>query len=148
MDLDSAVREFEAVIIGQARLGGEELDVAAEALLAAARPGLERLALKLAEQAAIEVSSQLPDSSVDVVVSEGEPSLMVRTEQDRSTKRFSGEELEARITLRLPSELKAAVEERADETGDSVNTYVVRSLMGASRRRGGAGKKIKGTLRT
>lgn len=148
MDLDSAVAEFEAVVSGQARLGGDEVDEAAEALLAAARPGLERLALRLAEQAAVEVSAQLPDATVEVVVSEGEPSLTVRTASAAETKRFSGEDLEARLTLRLPGELKEMVEDRAQEAGDSVNSYVVHSLMGAARRRGGAGKRVKGTLKT
>ena len=147
MDLDSAVAEFESVLTGQARLGGDEVDEAAEALLAAARPGLERLALRLAEQAAIEVSAQLPEATVEVVVSGGEPSLSVRSSTNDDTKRFSGEDLHARLTLRLPSELKEMVEDRAQESGDSVNSYVVHSLMGAARRRG-AGKSVKGTLKT
>ncbi|MDH3470665.1 MAG: Arc family DNA-binding protein, partial [Acidimicrobiia bacterium] len=134
MDLDSAVAEFEAIVSGQARLGGEEVDEAAEALLTAARPGLERLAFRLAEQAAVEVSAQLPEATVEVVVSEGEPTLAVRSSSSAETKRFSGEDLEARLTLRLPAELKEQVENCAQESGDSVNSFVVHSLMGAARR--------------
>lgn len=148
MEIESALAEFEAVVTAQAQLGGDDLDEAAEALFSAARPGVERLALRLAEQAALEVSAQLPEASVDVVVSDGEPTLAVRPETPSGAKRFSGEELEARLTLRLPAELKALVEERADETGDSVNSYVVHSLMGTTRRRRGVGTKVRGTLKT
>jgi predicted HicB family RNase H-like nuclease len=148
MDVDSAVAEFEAVIAGQAQLGGNELDEAAEALLTAARPGVERLVLRLAEQAAVEVTAQLPEASVDVVVSDGEPTLAVRSETPAESKRFSGEELEARLTLRLPTELKDLVELRAKESGGSVNSYVVDSLMRTTRRRKGSGTKVTGTLKT
>ena len=148
MDLDTTVAEFEATITTQARLGGEVLDETAEALLAATRPAVERMAMRLAEQAAVEVSVQLPDASVEVVISDGEPTMAVRANPESETKRLSGDELEARLTLRLPSDLKSLVEDRAAEKGESVNSYVLHALMNATRRRGGSAKRVKGTVTT
>ena len=46
-----------------------------------------------------------------------------------------GEELSARITLRLPESLKAAVEKAADREGVSTNTWLVRAIARATESR-------------
>jgi hypothetical protein len=82
---------------------------------------------------------------VDVVLSDGEPTLIVRS--DAAATSFNAEELEARMTVRLPSNLKAALEEAADDAGDSVNSYVIKTLAtGATR--GRKGSRIRETLET
>ena len=57
------------------------------------------------------------------------------------------EDLEARITLRLSETLKAVLEDAAGEAGDSVNTYVVKTLTSKARERG-TGRRFSGTIET
>ena len=53
-------------------------------------------------------------------------------------------DLDARITLRLPSNLKQLIEEAADIGGDSVNAYVVKTLSGSAKTARKSGNTIKG----
>ena len=56
---------------------------------------------------------------------------------------------EARITVRLPQQLKEQLESAASESGESMNTFVIRSLSAKTRaveRR--AGKSFRGTIQT
>ena len=77
---------------------------------------------------------------------DGDPALVVRSQQG-SEPQFSAEDLEARLTLRLPSILKDQIEEAAGDAGDSINTYVVKSLSRSSGRKR-SGRKITETFRT
>lgn len=107
---------------------------------------MERAALELAEQAAIEVGAQLPDHRIDVVLREGEPSLVVRTVEAQAV--FSTDDLEARLTLRLPTILKKDLEEAAGSAGDSINAYVVKTLAGRGRGTRRTGRHVTGTFQT
>ncbi|MDK1027527.1 MAG: toxin-antitoxin system HicB family antitoxin, partial [Actinomycetota bacterium] len=77
-----------------------------------------------------EVAAQLPDNTVDVVLSDGEPTLVVRRTGDSVT--INTEDLDARMTVRLPENLKDDLEAAASELGDSVNTFVVKALAGSA----------------
>lgn len=141
MQIEPLMTKIEAAVSTQLAVAGADpaVEAAAAQLIAALRPALGQAALELAEQAAAEVSGQLPDRTVEVTLSEGDPTLRV---VDRGTEEEPGsdEEFDARITLRLPPSLKGLVEEAAGSTGDSVNTWVVRTLAskaGRSRRSGG-----------
>ena len=148
MDISSAMAEFEEALNEQLSLTGAdpEIEAAAEALLAVLRPTLHRLALGLAEQAAEEVSAQLPEYAIDVVLSEGQPSLAARPLSDDPP--FAAEDLEARLTVRLPNKLKALIEEAAAEAGDSVNTYVFKSLSSRAHKASKSGRRVSGTIQT
>lgn len=148
MDTSTAMTQIEASVEQQILLGGgdPQTEAAARVLLAALEPAIARLALDLAEQAAVEVASQLPGYEVEVVVSGGEPSLRVRQEEIDSAV---GESLDARLTLRLPPRIKEMIEEAADERGESLNTWMVRTISskaGGARRR--AGRSVEGTMET
>jgi len=147
MDTSSVIAALEAALADQVSLAGGDDAVAraAEALATALRPALAQASLSLAEQAATEMAAQLPDNDVDVVVRNGEPLLVVRTKE--SDVRYTLDDLEARLTLRLPAILKTEIEEAAGVTGDSVNTYVVKTLSGL-RRGSRKGKRITGTFQT
>jgi hypothetical protein len=106
-------------------------------LLDAIGPALRVAALELAEQAAGEVRAQLPEHSVDVVLSEGDPTLRITDGKPGSDDRSASEEFDARITLRLPPSLKELIEDAAGTTGESVNAWVVEAL----------GKRARGTRR-
>ncbi len=147
MDSEGIVAQVEAAVESQLRLTGEDsvLSEAADALLGALQPALRDAVMRVAVQAAAEVSAQLPDHTVDVVLSEGEPSLVVRDQRESVT--VSTDDLEARMTVRLPSELKEYLEIAAGEEGDSVNTFVIKTLSTKKRKKNTEGK-FKGTIRT
>ena len=107
------------------------------------------MAYELAQQAAHEVAAQLPGKEVDVVLEDGEPVLRVRPAATTDDP-LNPEDLDARITLRVPAHLKQAVESAAQQLGDSVNSFVVRTLAAHQReaeQQTGSGPDMKGTIR-
>jgi uncharacterized protein (DUF1778 family) len=134
MDIDGVVAEFKATLTGQLRLAGDDESVAAagDAMLTALEPALRQAGSRLAEQAAAEIGAQIPDYTIDVVLEGGQPTLRVRADGDEIS--INTEDLGARITVRLPENLKDELEACASEIGDSVNTYVVRALAGKAKR--------------
>ncbi len=149
MDIDSVVAEFKTMLYGQLRLAGEDpsVEAAAEAIIATLEPALKQAASTLAEQAAVEVGSQLPDHNVDVVLTSGQPTLVVRPTGDVIT--VNTDDLGARITVRLPEELKDDLEIAASDLGDSVNTFVVRALAGNAKRSKASSRSVfEGTIDT
>ena len=132
MDIESVVGQVRQVDEGQLRIAAEDPAVATagEAVLTALEPALRQAASTLAEQAAAEVAAQLPDSTVDVVLSDGQPTLVVRRVRDEVT--VNTEDLDARMTVRLPEDLKDDLEAAASELGDSVNMFVVKALSGSA----------------
>ena len=136
MDTTTATAKLEAAIDQQLLLaGGDEAVVSAgEVVLGALRPAVSALALDLCQQAAAEVGAQLPHHTVEVLMRDGEPSLQVR-ELDAPTHAPDPDELEARLTLRRPENLKRLVEDEASASGDSINSWVVRTLASRARTR-------------
>ena len=146
MNTEAIVSRIEDQLMATGRLADDPaIEQAVDALVTAVVPAVKQAVLELVEQAAAEVSAQLTVGSLEVVLSEGEPSLVVRS--DESTPSFSTDELEARMTVRLPNQLKSALEEAADDAGDSVNSFVLKTLAtGTSRSR--RGRRIRETLET
>ncbi|MDH3250793.1 MAG: type II toxin-antitoxin system HicB family antitoxin [Acidimicrobiia bacterium] len=126
MDVTGAITQIEASIAHQLALPGGDPEVTdlANSLLNALQPALRQAAFELAQQAAAEVAAQLPGHDVRVTLADGEP--MVEVRQPEAT--VSTDDYEARLTLRLPDALKRIIEESAGETGDSVNSWVVKTL--------------------
>jgi hypothetical protein len=147
MDISAFVEEIESALSGQLGLTGDDPAVvrAGEAMIVALQPAIERAALRLAEQAAEELDAQLPGKSVGVRLQEGTPILTVEDSGDPIT--IDTDSVEARITVRLPDRLKEILEEVASESGDSVNTYVVKTLSSKTRDRS-AGRRFTGTIET
>ncbi len=151
MDTSIAMTRLTAAIEQQVVLAGAdaETEELARAMLAAAEPAIRQIAFDLAEQAAVEVASQLSGYDVDVVLSEGEPALRIRQAGEDAAPASSGESLDARITLRLPPSLKEIVESAADEKGESVNTWLVKALSSkAQTSKKVPGRRITGTIET
>ncbi len=137
MHLDHAFIEIETAVDNQVRIGAPELTEIASELMLALRPALERTLIGVVEEAATEVSAQLIGQRVDVRLDNGSPVLVVT--EERKERSHDPEELEARVTLRLPSSLKSLIEESASTTGDSINGWVVDALRTrAGRRTGGS----------
>ena len=54
--------------------------------------------------------------------------------------RATDEDLTARISLRLPTSLKELIEASAGDTGESVNSWVIRTLEGRTKRQPKGGR--------
>ncbi|MDJ0960787.1 MAG: toxin-antitoxin system HicB family antitoxin [Acidimicrobiia bacterium] len=147
MDTRSVMAGLEASLNAQLELAATDpaVESAARALMLALDPAIKQAAFEIAQQAALEVDAQLPDASVEVTLRDGEPTLVVRQEEGDAA-RYRSDELAARLTVRLPEALKAELEAAADDVGDSVNAYVIKSLSSQGRKR--SRKRIQGTFET
>src|SRR3954471_4065157 len=108
-------------------LGDERSAQVAQRLTAALGSNLRLKLLELFSQAAVELSSKMPSGHIEVRLAGQEPEL-VFVDAPGETGGMAGEELSARISLRLPESLKVAVEKAADREGVSTNTWLVRSI--------------------
>lgn len=147
MHLQPVMTALEAAVSTQLAVAGADptMEAAASQLLAALEPAIRQVGLELAQQAADEVGAQLADRNVEVVMVDGEPQLRVSQPSDPEPSTLE-EDFDARITLRLPPSLKGLVESAADETGDSVNTWVVKTLTTGARRSTRVGRTVRGTF--
>jgi hypothetical protein len=147
MNTEAIAAKLEDQLAAAGRIAGGDasIDPIVDALLTALGPAIRQAAMELVQQAAVEIGAQLPSGRVDVVIKDGEPSLVFHSEETEPT--FNTDELEARMTVRLPSNLKAALEEAAGVTGDSVNSYVLKTLA-SSASRGRRARRVKETLQT
>ena len=147
METKAIVARLEDSLAAAGRLAGDDpaVEQAIEALINGLGPAFKQAVFELAEQAAMEVGAQLTTGSVDVVLAEGEPGLVVRS--DAPEPSFAADDLEARMTVRLPTNLKSALEEAADSSGDSVNSFVIKTLASGATR-GRKGRRIRETFET
>ena len=147
MDTTGLIAHLESAVASQVVLAGNDPSVerAARAILNVLEPALRNAALDLAQQAAAEIEAQLGDQSVEVIVSDGEPSLRLGRTDDEPA--VVGEGYEARLTLRLPARIKELVEEAAGSTGDSVNGWVVKALSSKAKTSSRLpGRRVTGTV--
>lgn len=147
MNITAAVAALEQAVTQQVMIGGDDpgVEAATRAVLAAIEPAIKQISLDFAQQAAHEVGAQLSDHEVEVVLTDGEPALRVRALEIEGSEVTAGD-YEARLTLRLPEVLKELVEESAGQSGDSVNTWVVKTLSSKARRRAERGGKVTGSF--
>lgn len=129
MQTSAALHNLECAVDAQLALVGDPgVEAAGRAVLAALRPALREAAMELATQAVEEVRAQLPGYRVELVINDSEPGIRIAPDE-ASGPQVEGE-FDARITLRLPDAIKDIVERAASESGDSVNTWVVKTLAG------------------
>lgn len=146
MNTTAAIAALEQAVAQQVMIGGDDpgVEAATRMMLAAIEPAMKQIALDLAQQAALEVGAQLSDYEVEVVLTDGEPTLRIRPSEEDGGE-ITGD-YEARLTLRLPEVLKDLVEENAGQAGDSVNTWVVKTLSSKARKRTERGGKVTGSF--
>lgn len=146
MDTTAVFRQLEAAVTMQLQIAGFDESAAkvGEVLLASLEPALRHATFTLAEQAAHEVSAQLPGHRVEVTLRGGEPELVVTEEP--ADPAAGDEDLEARITVRLPTSLKNDLEAAASVYGDSVNAFVIKTLRSKASRR--KSRRFTGTIDT
>ncbi len=146
MDISNAFAQIEAAVQQQLVISGSDptVEAAAEALLAGLKPAIRQVASDFAQEVATEVEAQLPDTRVEVVLTDGEPHLSLRPRESEGP--VEPGVYEARLTLRLPDSLKSLVEEAAGGSGDSVNTWVVKTLSTRAKRSKRVGNRVSGTF--
>jgi hypothetical protein len=147
VDASIVMAEIEQAVGAQLRLSGEDPAVAeaVEAVMVALEPAVDRAVARLAEEAAEEVESQLPGRRVRIELRGGVPVLVVGAADEPEP--IDTDDLEARITLRLSDRLKGVIEEAAAEVGDSMNTFVVKTLANKAQERS-TGRRYTGTIQT
>ena len=147
MNTNAAIAALEQAVSQQVMIGGGDpsVEAAARAFLGAIEPAMKQIALDLAQQAAVEIDAQLPEHEIEVVLADGDPVLRVRSSESEAGEVAPGD-YEARLTLRLPEMLKDLVEENAGQTGDSVNTWVVKALSSKARKRSDRGGRVTGSF--
>jgi predicted HicB family RNase H-like nuclease len=145
MNLTIVLDGLQEDLQGLAELGDERSAQIARRLGDALGSNLRLKLLDLLSQAAVELSSKLPSGHVEVRLAGQEPELVFVAETG-SESAGAGEELSARISLRLPESLKQAVEKAADREGVSTNAWLVRSIARAAESRPThvGGKRLSG----
>ena len=145
MNLTIVLDGLQQDLQGLAELGDERSARIAERLGEALASNLRLKLFDLLSQAALEVSARLPSGHVEVRLAGQEPELVFVDESGEGAA-AAGEELTARISLRLPESLKAAVERAAAAEGVSTNTWLVRAIARQTESRPArfAGKRLTG----
>jgi hypothetical protein len=146
MNLTIVIEGLREDLQGIAELGDERSAQIARRLTDALSSSLRLKVLDLLGQAALEVSSKLPSGHVEVRLAGQEPELVFVDDAPADTTGTVGEELSARITLRLPESLKTSVERAADREGVSTNAWLIRAIARATESRPThvTGKRLSG----
>ena len=107
------------------KLGGQELDSAVSRLIPTLAPVLRTRLLEALTEIAEELSEQLPGAHLEARVQGDEIELIYF--EDGSVTRESPADLNARITLRLPEDLKSRIESAATKEGISLNSWLLKT---------------------
>ncbi|MBF8253051.1 MAG: pilus assembly protein HicB [Actinobacteria bacterium] len=107
------------------KLGGQELDSAVSRLIPTLTPVLRTRLLEALTEIAEELSEQLPGAHLEARIQGDEIELIYI--EDSSTVRENPADLNARITLRLPEDLKSRIESAATNEGISLNSWLLKA---------------------
>lgn len=146
MDLTPYLETLRRDLAASAAVGSEDVSRTAELLAGSLDASARLCLLEALTDAAAEVSTRLSTASVEVRLRGRDADLVVTELGDQPPEpeaptraqppETSGDV--ARITLRLPEELKEQVELAAAAEGISVNAWLVRAIAGAVGGRPGA----------
>jgi hypothetical protein len=145
MNLTIVLEGLQEDLRGLAELGDERSAQIANRLGQALASNLRLKLFDLLSQAAVELSAKLPSGHIEVRLAGQEPEL-VFVDSPGGDAGPVGEELSARISLRLPESLKASVEAAAAREGVSTNAWLVRAIARATESRPVhvSGKRLSG----
>src|SRR4051794_13520081 len=147
MDLTPYVASLGRELLTAVETGGDEASALVERLTVSMESAIRLALLEALSAAADEISTELAPGSVQVRLRGRDPEFVVaphRAEQppDDTADRGAGPDDAAngfedgattRINVRLPEQLKTAVEEAAGKEGRSVNAWLVRAASTALR---------------
>jgi hypothetical protein len=130
MELQTFVERLQADLEAVAAVGDDAVAEAAARLSAAIGASAGLRLLDALTEAALELSSQLESGHVEVRLAGRDPTLVFVPDEGNASApgTTSDDGLTARISLRLPQALKAAIDAAAAREGVSVNTWLVRAL--------------------
>ena len=139
MDLSPYVDQLRRELLAAAEVGGDEARALAERLTAPLEASLRLALLSALSTAAEEITTQLAPGAVDVRLRGGDIGFVVTvpdppggdTDERPAPEQpapDADEGATSRITLRLPENLKARVEDAAGSEGLSVNTWLLRAV--------------------
>ena len=112
-----------------AALGDEQVVDALRRLSDTVEPSLRLRVIDLLSEAALTLNGQLRDGHIEVRLAGRDPELVyVDDPKEPDEPPAPGDDLSARITLRLPEGLKAGIEIAASREGVSANAWIVRAL--------------------
>jgi len=142
MDITPYVDTLRRDLVAAAEAGGDELKRAAERLSYALDPSARLALMEAISHAAAEITAELPQGSVDVrlvgreldfVVEMAPPTALAAPPPPPAPPMPDEDDGDlARITLRIPESVKARAEEKAAAAGQSLNTWLVNVVRGAS----------------
>ena len=145
MNIAAFVEALQQDLARVAEMGDAATAEAARRISAALEPSLRLRLMDVLGEAAVELTSQLPDGHVEVRLAGGDPELVYVEERGGPVP--TGEDsLSARVTLRLPETLKAVIDAAAQEAGVSANTWLLQQISRStgSKRRGPGGRRMTG----
>ena len=126
MHIDGIRQDLQAAA---AALGDEAVQEALRRLSDAVEPSLRLRVIDMLSEAALALNGQLADGHIEVRLAGREPELVFVDEPEAPEEPPTpGDDLSARITLRLPEGLKAGIEVAAAREGVSTNAWIVRAL--------------------
>jgi hypothetical protein len=148
MDLTSYVNNLGREFATLAEAGGDEARALVERLTGSLESAIRMTLLDTLSAAADEITRDLAPGSVELRLRGRDPNFVVTpppaeptddaTEDDPATADgdtpIAEDGPSSRINVRLPEQLKAAVEEAAAKEGRSVNAWLVRAASAALRR--------------
>jgi hypothetical protein len=164
MELEPYVDKLREQLAVAAAPGGEEALAVAHRLTVALEPAVRLTLLDALSTAAAEITSDLAPGSVELRLRGGDPDFVVaapppETAGERSSgadpagamaasSTAAGEGSTARINLRLPDQLKSAVEHSAEREGLSINAWLVRAVAAAVERGQSGARREQRTARS
>src|SRR5947208_7179024 len=146
MNLTIVLEGIQEDLRGLSELGDERSAQVARRIGEALGSSLRLKLFDLRSQAAVELSSKLPSGHIEVRLAGQEPELVFVDSSPGEGAGTAGEDLSARISLRLPESLKTAVEAAAAREGVSTNAWLVRAIARATESRPVhvSGKRLSG----
>src|SRR6478609_3290325 len=141
MDITPYVDSLRQALVSAADSAGDDTRQAAERLSFALDSSSRLAIMEAVSQAAAEITAEMPNGGVDVRLNGRDLDFLVHvaapTPPAPPPPPPAPEDVDdgnlARITLRLPESVKAKAEERANEAGQSLNTWLVNVVRAATR---------------
>lgn len=136
MDLTPYLEALRADLAAAAAPGGDDTARAAQLLCLALESSARLALLEAISDAAAEITTRLPDATVEVRLRGREADLVVTHTDEQPAAPApaaafpDGGDL-TRLTLRMPESLKTHVEQTAAAEGISVNAWLVRAVTAA-----------------
>lgn len=146
MKMSSFIDRLSADLLALGHLGGADLESAVTRLLPTLEPVLRTRLLEALTEVANELKEQLPGAHLEARLNGDEVELAYIREE--VTSREIPADLNARITLRLPEDLKSRIEQAATKEGISLNSWLLKASDRGSFAVSFGGRQLKGKGRS